>query len=234
MALPWDIIAENILNLARVMNDILDTVNPKDVSWVAKDDAGNIYDITQPNLAKMAELLGRKYIGASDTPPTSKPDGTDLEAGDMYFDLNDKVMKVYNGEEWKPVAFASAFIKAEFTGDGETTEFTVDGGYNPGFGIVFVNGVNVGSDVDITDGKVIKFNEAPKDGDEILAYFYNAFEVADALVRTNDNETVGDIEFTIPEKGIILRDRTQTDDDGNPVRWRLFIDDGNIKIESVE
>jgi len=187
MALPWEIISENVLNISKVLNDLMDTVDEKDVEWVQKDENGNISTVNIPNLSKIAKLLGRKYIGADDNEPTSKIDGSELEPGDLYFDTNKNQMMVYNGSEWKSVAFASTLLKAEFTGDGATTEFTVNGGYNPNMGMVFLNGVNVNNVVDISSGSVIKFKEPPAEGDIIEAYFYNSFKVADTYTKIEMN-----------------------------------------------
>jgi len=233
MALDWRIISENVINISQLLADFLDTKNPKDVEWVYLDEDGNINSFYLPNLAKMASLLGKKYIGASDTEPTSELDGDELKTGDMYFDTSRNQMMVYNGSEWEPVAFASSLKEVDFTGDGETTEFVVENGYNPNMGLVFLNGVNVTKDVDITNGKSIIFSEAPADGDEIFAIFYNNFEATDAMRLSDNNVTVGDLEFELPEKGVILRDRSLTDDNGNPVRYRLFIDNGDLKIEEL-
>jgi len=183
MALPWEIISENVLNVAKILDDLLDTSNSKDVDWIVKNEDGTVDSKIVPNLAKLAGLFGKRYVGASDTPPTKRLDGTAIEEGDMYFDTVKKQMMVYNGTEWKPVAYAAALIKASFTGDGSTTEFTVEGGYEPNMGMVFLNGVNVTNEVDLTSGTVIKFKEAPADGDIIEAYFYNSFKVADAYTK---------------------------------------------------
>jgi len=100
MALPWNIISENVLNVAKVLDDLLNTSESKDVDWITKKEDGTIESRAVPNLAKLSTLLGKKYIGSSDTEPTSKLDGSALEAGDMYFDTKLKGMRVYNGSEW--------------------------------------------------------------------------------------------------------------------------------------
>ena len=55
MALRWDIINENILNISKVINDMLDTKNKKTIKWVTKDDEGNVVDSTLPNIATIKD-----------------------------------------------------------------------------------------------------------------------------------------------------------------------------------
>jgi hypothetical protein len=91
MALNWEVINENVLNLAFVMNDILDTVDPKDVSWVMKDDNGNVIDTTVPNLAKIIQQLGKGSVLVGNGAP-----GQDLKTngvGTLYVDLD--TLKLY-------------------------------------------------------------------------------------------------------------------------------------------
>jgi len=98
---------------------------------------------------------------------------------------------------------------------------------------VYLNGVNVTNDVDSYNGQDIKFNTAPKDGDEIYGIFYGSFRLVDAVLTTGDSQTIGDIEFSVKTKGVILLDRTKADSDGNPIKYRLLVDNGNLAIEEV-
>ena len=50
--LPWNYITENALNLANVMNDIVDPNNPKDVTWYVRQEDGSLKEVKIPNLAK--------------------------------------------------------------------------------------------------------------------------------------------------------------------------------------
>jgi len=40
------------------------------------------------------------YLGSKDAEPTTRNDGTPLQAGDLYFDTNINVFKVYSGTSW--------------------------------------------------------------------------------------------------------------------------------------
>ena len=90
-----------------------------------------------------------------------------------------------NSDYWKSMATMLNGIikKANFMGDGSTTSFAISGGFDAGYGIVFLNGVDVTKDVDISDGQNIKFNTAPANGDEISSYFFGSFQVADTYTK---------------------------------------------------
>jgi len=52
MALPWELISENVLNVSQVLNDFLNMNVEKDVTWVVKNEDGSVTNVTVPNLAK--------------------------------------------------------------------------------------------------------------------------------------------------------------------------------------
>jgi len=186
--LPWEVITENVINVSEVLNDLLDMETPKDVSWVVKDEEGNIIEVNVPNVAKLFEIYGKKYLGAYDKDPVTKPDGTALQLGDLYFNTTDNKMYVYTSNGWEiAVGYVDAISKSQtFVGDGQTTVFTVDGGYNVGNIQVYLNGVNVTNDVTADDFTTIKFKEAPAENDEIYVMALGSFSVAD----TYDKDTI--------------------------------------------
>jgi len=159
-----DTVADNIDPIKDVSNDIDSVKNVSD----KLDDVRN---------------YASTYIGASDDAPDSRNDGYDLQDGDLYFNSDENRMKVYNAddEEWIDIGTTVKGIKktASFTGDGDTKEFDVDGGYDADNGIVFLNGSVVTEDVDISDGSKVKFDDAPADDDEIDCIFFGSFETSD-------------------------------------------------------
>ena len=190
-------------------------------------DDSEVKETTVPNVAKLSQLFGNQYLGPKDDKPTTRNDGTDLEQGDLFYYNSDKMVLVYDGKDWKPIADYREMATSSFTGDGDTKEFTVDGGYAPNKGIVFINGSDNTPNADITDGEKIKFDDAPKDGDEIVAYFFNAVNVNDAI-STSGGVSKGDIEISQSDKGFILVDRN----DANK-KYRLYVEDGNLGLEEV-
>jgi len=80
--LPWNYITENALNLANVMNDIVDPNNPKDVTWYVRQEDGSLQEVTIPNLAKAfqdavdglkndLDSVVQQYIMFSSEPPSN-------------------------------------------------------------------------------------------------------------------------------------------------------------------
>ena len=123
------------------------------------------------------KILIKRSSVAGKVPTTS-----DLEIGELAVNLADK--KLYTkrlnpdtGEE-EIVSVGGGgsgsvtYKDGTFTGDGSTTDFEVSGGYPANQIEVFLNGINVTTEVDVSDGQYVKFNEAPNDGDEIYYYFY--------------------------------------------------------------
>ena len=57
-----------------------------------------------------------KYFGALSSDPTQDPDGSSLEAGDIYYSSTAGNMRVYNGTAWEDVAVSTAgFASAGFS-----------------------------------------------------------------------------------------------------------------------
>ena len=57
MALNWESISENIINISQVLGEFLDTNNPKDVEWVYIDNDSNIKNVKLPNLGKAIKSI---------------------------------------------------------------------------------------------------------------------------------------------------------------------------------
>jgi len=180
MGLNWKIICNNIVNISQVLANFLDTIHSKDVDWVYVDDNGKVNNIKLPNLAKINNLFGKRYLGPSDKPPIKHSDNTPIEIGDIFYDTVSSQMRVFNGKDWELVANYNSMSTVKFQGDGKTKEFKVTGGYSPNKGIVFLNGRLASTGVSISDGNYIKFNNPPESGTEIVGYFFSGFEVADS------------------------------------------------------
>jgi len=67
---------------------------------------------------------------------------------------------------WSTVSSAPTGVREQFTGNGTNTVFTVSGGYSPTQLDVFVNGVKLynGTEVDVSNGSIITFATAPRNG----------------------------------------------------------------------
>jgi len=100
MALPWRTISENIINISKVLNDFLDPVHDKDILWITRDQLGNVTEKEIPNLSKIVNIFNRRYLGAYDTPPETRPDSAPIAPGDYYLDLGKKRLVYFDGSNW--------------------------------------------------------------------------------------------------------------------------------------
>ena len=66
MAFPWEDINDNIVNFSLVVNDMFNTEEEKDVTWVYKDKDGVLRTVTMPNVAKIAKQLNSVSISESE------------------------------------------------------------------------------------------------------------------------------------------------------------------------
>ena len=121
--------------------------------------AANVADIT--NFADV-------YYGASAVEPTTRRDGSPLQAGDLYFDTGADILRYYDGTEWRDsTAMSLNMVPNTFVGDGVTTGFNL--GAAPGVAanvIVWLgNGAHQKPNVDYTvSGSVLSFTTPPGNG----------------------------------------------------------------------
>ena len=214
--------AENFLNqLPTTCNEIntaIDDVN----KWLGDKDEAYI----------------KMYLGAKENDPTTRNDGSDLKAGDLYFNTTINKMRAYanSNDGWVLASSAvNGLLKSgRFTGDGSTKEFVIDGGYDANMGIVYLNGTEVTPDVDISDGSKIVFNTVPSNGDTIDYTMFGSFQLANAVDLTSSQTITGpktfskDITISDDMQGLILIDRSDT-----TKKYRLYVDNGNLGIETV-
>jgi len=91
MALPWEVISENILNVASILDDLLNTSVSKDVDWITVNPDGTVDIKKVPNLAKIMQKMKQGTLLAGHGEP-----GQDLEIngpGTLYVDIDTR--KVY-------------------------------------------------------------------------------------------------------------------------------------------
>lgn len=118
------------------------------------------------------------YYGTSPTDPTTRSNGTALQAGDIYFNTTGNELRVYDGSSWLAVTKDASSVRTGVATAGQTT-FTVTGGYVAGKIQVFVNGILLYPTTSAaaptglyvtytaTNGTSITFSEGLKLNDEI-------------------------------------------------------------------
>ena len=192
-----NVIADIPDSVSVVGNDIESVTTTADSINDIKINANNITDITAvsnninnvnitANSIDNVNTYSKTYQGAKELDPTTRNDGTELLKGDLYFNTDVNKMKVFDGDAWQLTgSVINSILKTQsWVGDGTTTEFEVDGGYNDNFAEIYLNGSNVTKDVDISNGVSIKFDEAPTDDSNIYGVFFGSFQLADTYTRT--------------------------------------------------
>lgn len=80
------------------------------------DDAGYSAKYWAEAAQASVATFDNKYFGALSSDPTQDPDGSALEAGDIYYSNSAGNMRVYSGTAWEDVAVStSAFASAGFS-----------------------------------------------------------------------------------------------------------------------
>ena len=64
--LDWVKIDSDVVNVSKVLNDLLDLMHPKDVTWIARDNNDNIITVTVPNIAKIIENIKVDAVSRSE------------------------------------------------------------------------------------------------------------------------------------------------------------------------
>jgi len=146
--------------------------------------ANNVDDVTY-----FADI----YQGPKSEAPTTRNDGTPLQAGDLYFqtELTDvkAEMREYDADNelWLSVgSTVNGTSKREtFTAEADQTEFTITGGYDASYADVFLNGCKLvnGDEVDVSDGTKVVLSDGASEGDVIDVVAYGTFSVADTYSK---------------------------------------------------
>lgn len=99
---------------------------------------------------------------------------------------------------------AMTWATEKFTATSGQTVFTVTGGYTPGLGLVYYNGVKLlnTTDVDISSGTTFTLTEGAVAGDEIEFVSLNAFRVANTYTRPEVDSLIDNLENSINSRFI--------------------------------
>ena len=105
------------------------------------------------------------YYGPLSTDPTTRPDNTAMQAGDLYWSTSAIKMRVYNGTNWQ--SFAPSAPSAQlFSGTGSQTVFTLSTSPTSAASLVIsIGGIAQRSTTDFTvSGTTLTFVTAPPAG----------------------------------------------------------------------
>jgi hypothetical protein len=136
------------------------------------------------------------YIGAASSAPSTRADGSALEAGDLYFNTSDNQMKVYDGSAWGSVGstvngtsqryrYIATASQTTFTGSDSNGNTLA---YDAGFIDVYLNGVRLDqTDYTANSGTSVVLNVGATADDELNIVAYGNFELADVYTKAQSD-----------------------------------------------
>ncbi len=125
--------------------------------------AGSSFDISA--LAGLASVSGA-FIAPRSSEPTTRDDGTALQAGDIYLNTTSNVPSIYNGSTF--IELGTNLTSAEvdvFSANGSTTAFTLSSApASENFTFVYVSGVYQAKSTYSVSSTTLTFSSAPPPG----------------------------------------------------------------------
>lgn len=162
--------------------------------------------------AALADFRNR-YQGAQATPPTTRTDGSPLQEGDLYFrSVAPKGIYVFSGSSW--IAAGSAvegsvnIPPSTVIATAGQTSVPVPGGYDPGFILVWVDGVKLDPpDINVSSGTDIVFNQALTGGEEITWVAFGTFVLANSYTKAESDSRHAEVEARLSKRVSVTESR---------------------------
>ena len=198
-------ISSNITTVAGLSTQItnLSGVSASDLTTVANiggtvlgNVSGAVANINQvaSNLSAINDFAGI-YLGSASSNPTTDPDGSALDGGELYFNSSTNQLKVYSTSSgWQNAGSVTNGTSARFKFTISGTPTTITGAddagntlaYDANFMDVYLNGVKQvnGVDVTITSGTSIVFASALTNGDVVDCVAFGTFQLANINAGT--------------------------------------------------
>ena len=135
----------------------------------------------------VVDAFNNIYLGPQSSAPTQDPDGSALDAGDLYFDSTTNQLKVYGSGGWQNAGSSVNGTSERFHYDITGTPSSVSGSdangntltYDAGFADVYVNGIRMSpQDITITSGNSVVFADALTNGSEVDIVTFGTFSVS--------------------------------------------------------
>ena len=175
-------------NIATVANDSSDIQSLAGITNL--NNLANSYAsvVTAANNLSDINSFANIYLGPSSSAPTQDPDGSALDAGDLYFDTTSNQLKVYGSSGWQNAGSTINGTSARFTYTATAGQTTFSGAdnlgntlaYDAGFVDVYLNGVKMvnGTDVTVTSGNSVVLASGASASDTVDIVGFGTFSVA--------------------------------------------------------
>ena len=198
-------IASNITTVAGLSTQItnLSGVSASDLTAVAAIGGtilGNVSGATAninqvaSNLSAINDFAGI-YLGSASSNPSTDPDGSALDGGELYFNSSTNQLKVYSTSSgWQNAGSVTNGTSARFKFTVSGTPTTISGAddagntlaYDANFIDVYLNGVKQvnGTDVTVTSGTSLVFASALTNADIVDCVAFGTFQLANINAGT--------------------------------------------------
>jgi len=212
---------ENTIGIVALINDEIVTLANISGDITSLESIKDDIVITADNVTKVTNFSD-VYIGGSSTNPDTRADGSSLVEGDLYFNTSLSEFRAWTGSEWyaaPPNTTSNVYID-RFSGDNETTDFTVSiDPKNKDFVQVYIDGVYQQKNTYSLNNSVVSFTEAPPSGTNNIEFVVIASvsigETDAYLINVEDagNFYSGDdVEIVLQEVGASLNNKiTETE-----------------------
>jgi len=189
-AVGLDRLAEALIPVFDQANGIAATLEALKTEWEADLTREQVRDdVTERVVEEFADYRHR-YLGAKSEAPTEREDGSAVAVGDMYFDLGLDAMRVLGASGWKNAGSSVAGIMEQFalTATAGQTSFAIPEGYEPGYLIVYVNGIALETgDYTATNGTTVVFAEGLSAGDSVSGVKFGSVNLATVYNKTQSD-----------------------------------------------
>ena len=192
-------VAGNSTNINSVGSNITNVNNVGSNIASVNTAANNLADINS---------FANIYLGPSSSAPTQDPDGSALDAGDLYFDTTSNQLKVYGSSGWQNAGSTINGTSARFTYTASANQTTFTGSdnngntlaYDAGFVDVFLNGVKMvnGTDVTVTSGNSVVLASGANASDTVDIVGFGTFNVASIAASSITSGTLNNDRLPSP------------------------------------
>lgn len=176
------------------------------------------------------------FLSPSSSVPTTRDDGSALQAGDIYFNTSNDTPFTYSGTAWVPLVSTQATVTVDiFSGNGSTTAFTLaTAPASENFTFVYVAGVYIQKSAYSVAGTTLTFGSAPASGtNNIEVSTYSGELLASSTNFSNITVTGGTISGASVTSDTLIGSKANgqtltltATDSGTPTNFLSFTDTG--------
>lgn len=190
------------------------------------------------NLSALSGLgsTAAAFLSPSSSVPTTRDDGSALQAGDIYFNTSNNTPFTYSGSAWVALVSTQSTVTVDiFSGNGSTTAFTLaTAPASENFTFVYVAGVYIQKAAYSVSGTTLTFSSAPASAtNNIEVITYSGELLASSTNFSNITVTGGSISGASVTSSTLVGSKTNgqtltltATNSGTPTNFLSFTDTG--------